>query len=125
MLSAFHLLKNWFISASSLPQAWFKLGSSLVQACFKPGSSLALLRLIEISSPQFSSRAWSSKILSQFRAEMGHRCNPKNLRIFFTPMTPSKNDPRPPKKKFSYIFFYHLYKKFFFSEVKDHFLKGS
>ena len=32
-----------------------------------------------------------------------------------TPMTPSKNDPRPPKKKISYIFLYGLYKKIFFS----------
>ena len=29
----------------------------------------------------------------------GHRCNPKILRIFFTPMTPSKNGSTTPKLK--------------------------
>ena len=70
--------------------------------------------LVELSSPQFSSRASSSKIWSQFWAQKGHRCNPKNLRISFTPMTPSKSDPRPPKKNFLIYFFITYIRNFSF-----------
>ena len=81
--------------------------------------SLTWPRLVKLSSTQFSSQASNSKISSKFWAKKGHRCNPKTLRIFFTPMTPSKNDPRPPKKKFSYILPLLIYKKFFISGLWD------
>ena len=55
-------------------------------------------------------------LMANFRGVIGEREKPQN---FFTPMTPSKSDSRPPKKKISYIFLYHLYKKFLILGFSD------